>query len=120
MSPYARTKQYFEALDCPVVKLEYWNHFAKRRIDVWAADMLVRQGSLGLAIQVTDSTSHGKHVTKAMTDPKISERVKNWLKIGICYYVYSWGLKGARGDKKKQTLRITQLVLDEQERVVEL
>jgi hypothetical protein len=106
MSPFVETKKYYESLgDCEVVKLEHWNKFAKRRIDVWGADMLIRQGSLGMAVQCTDDTSHGKHVTKALGNPLVC----NWLRMGLAFAVVSFGLRGKRGERKRRTLRETQI-----------
>lgn len=105
-----------EADGCVVVRLESYNKWARRRFDVWGADMLVRQGRLGMAINATDSTSHSKHVEKALYDP----RTLNWLKIGVAFYIYSWGKKGKRGERKLWTPRITQLTLNGNNKVVVL
>lgn len=112
MSPFSRTKKLLEDNGCYVVKLESYNKWARRRIDVWGADMLVRQGKLGMAIQCTDSTSHSKHVDRALSH----DGTIHWLKIGVNFYIYSWGKRGARGKRKVWTPRITQLVLNGEER----
>lgn len=91
------------------MKLESWNPFAKKRKDIWCADLLVLQGSLGMAIQTTDSTNHSTRVKKALNSPDTA----NWLRMGIAFYVYSW-MTGS----KKDAPRITQLVLDKKGKVV--
>lgn len=110
MSPLARTKQYFEKdlPDCETVVIEHFNKWAKRRIDTWGADLLVRQGAVGLAIQCTDDTHHAHHVTKSLENPLVA----NWLRMGVRFFIYSWGLKGARGKRKTYQMRVTQLVLN--------
>src|SRR5262249_53054000 len=116
MSPYSRTKQLLEQSGCVVVKLESYNKWARRRVDVWGADMLARQGRLGMAIQATDHTSHSKHVDRALNHPGTI----HWLKIGINFYIYSWGKKGPRGKRKVWTPRVTQLVLNGDDKAVVL
>lgn len=113
MSPTARTIQYFKGLDCAVVKLEYYHKWARKTMDVWGADILVRQGQLGLAIQATDDSHHAHRVAKALNNPLVA----NWLKMGINFYVYSWGLKGGRGKRKLWAFRVTQIILDDKEKL---
>ncbi len=113
MSPSARTKQFFESNGCEVVKLEHFNKWSRQTIDVWGADWLVRQGQLGMAIQATDHSHHANRVAKALDNPD----VKNWMKIGLCFYVYSWGLQGAKGKRKTYTMRVTQIVLNKNDKL---
>lgn len=88
--------------------LAQFNKWAKRRIDIWGADILVRRGRKLIAVQASDETSHGKHVTKAMS---FESPVMNWLKAGVPYYVYSEGLRGPRDQKKLWTPRLTEIAI---------
>jgi|SRR5215472_13385534 len=109
MSPFSETKKHFEqGRDTEIVKLESWLPFGKRRKDIWGADMLVRIGSMGMAIQCTDETSHGKHITKALDNPL----VKNWLRLGLAFAIISFGWRGPRGQEKVRTMRETHLVFN--------
>jgi hypothetical protein len=109
MSPTQRALKYFRDRGCVCVIITYFNKWAKRRIDIWGADILVRRGAELIAVQASDETSHGKHVTKAMQPDSL---VRNWLEADVPYYVYSEGLRGPRGKRKLRTPRITQVMYD--------
>jgi hypothetical protein len=108
MSPTQQALKYFRDRGGECVIVAYFNKWAKRRIDIWGADFLVRRGSKLIAVQASDETSHGKHVTKAMLP---DSPVNNWLLAGVPYYVYSEGLRGARGERKLRTPRLTEVAV---------
>lgn len=107
MSPMQRTLAYLREMGAIPVILEHQHRFARKKIDIWGADILAVHGRMLLAIQTTDDSNHAKRVTRSVNNPD----VKNWLQGGAGFYVYSWGKKG-RGERKVWKLRITQLSLD--------
>lgn len=117
MSPTARTKQFFEKQGAKVAIIEKWLQVPNLpgggvRKDTWGADMLVRQGSLLMAIQATSGSNHSSHVEKCLANPDIL----NWLHCGVNFYVYSWrplvkyNKDGRKSKLPQMTARITQLV----------
>ena len=76
------------------------------RRDLWGADLLVRQGSLLMAVQSTSGSNHSSRINKSLGNPEIL----NWLHCGVTFYVYSWAKKGPRGARKTWQAKITQLV----------
>jgi hypothetical protein len=112
-SPTQRTLKFLRDSGAVARVVEHWNSFAKRRIDVWGADILARQGRLLMAIQTTSDGNHSDRVEKARANPD----TRNWLDTGVGFYVISWGKKGARNKRKLWTVRITQLVLNGNDRI---
>jgi hypothetical protein len=106
MSPTQKALKYFRDRGGVAVVLERYVHHAKRRFDIWGADILVRRGQRLIAVQATDGTSHGKHIAKALADPN----VLNWLWAGVTFYIYSESQRGPRGEAKVWTPRITQVL----------
>lgn len=114
MSPIQRALKHFRGLDYQCVIVERWIPRAKVRKDIWGADILARRGGMLIAVQATDGTSHGKHITKCCENPL----VKNWLFTGTRFFVYSESKKGPRGETKHWIPRVTELVFDGEDRVV--
>jgi hypothetical protein len=106
MSPLQRTLDFLRGIDAIPVKLEYFNKWAKRRIDIWGADVLALHGSLLMAIQCTDGAHQAQHITKAIANPD----VRNWLKGNAAFYIYAW--KQPTATRRRWRLQITQLVFD--------
>ena len=117
MSPTQMALKYFRDRGGECVIITHFNKWAKRRIDIWGADILCRRGGRLLAIQASDETSHGKHVTKALLP---DSPVQNWLCADVPYYVYSEGLRGARGERKLRTPRLTEIAFNSEGKVVAL
>lgn len=107
-SPTQRALKYFRDRGGECVIITYFNKWAKRHIDIWAADILVRRGQHLIAVQACDETSHGKHIARALVP---DSPVRNWLHAGVTYYVYSEGKRGPRGEKKVWLPRITQIIM---------
>lgn len=107
-SPTQRTLKFLRDIGAVARVVEHWNGYAKRRIDLWGADILAKQGRLLMAVQTTSDANHSSRVEKSKVDPD----VRNWLDTGVGFYVISWGKKGARGKRKLWTVRISQLVLN--------
>jgi len=110
-SPTARTKNFFELQGAAVAIVEKWIPIPKHpgggiRKDAWGADMLVRQGSLLMAVQSTSGSIHAHRVEKCLANPEIV----NWLHTGVGFYIYSWAKRGPRGKRKVWTPKVTQLI----------
>jgi hypothetical protein len=114
-SPSALTRRMFEEAGHEIVKLERVVPGTFIKQDVWAADMLARQGQQLIAIQATDETSHSNKVVRMMKHPQ----VKNWLLGGVLFFVYSFGKRGKRGSMHWH-FRQTQLVLNGNDEVAVL
>ncbi len=55
-----------------------------------------------LGIQATaGSNNHALRVHKAVAEP----RLVRWLAVGAQFEVWSWAMRGARGERKRWTLR---------------
>jgi hypothetical protein len=78
-------------------KVEHWNPYAKRRIDLFnIIDLLVLDGCI-LGIQVCGS-DYQEHVRKITEDEK--ENTLSWLAAGGRFEIWSWRkLKKVRGGK---------------------
>lgn len=100
-----------------VEKVEHWNHFAKRRHDLFGwADILVTGVNSGFkAIQVTTrgqmSARRGKILGAMQASDKSEEyaeyRLKalgNWLTGGGKVEVHGWGQPGGKGTKWELTV----------------
>jgi hypothetical protein len=115
-SPTQRTLKFLRDTGATARVVEHWNGYAKRRIDLWGADILARQGQLLMAIQTTSDSNHSDRVEKAKANPD----TLNWLGTGVPFYVFSWGKKGARNKRKLWTVRITQLSLTDDNKIITL
>lgn len=91
-------------------KVEYWNHWAKRRIDLFnIIDVLVLDnGFLGIQVCGSDYSSHRKKIME-----EESENTRAWLESGGRLEIWGWRqLKIKRGGKaKKWVPRIADVLL---------
>jgi len=86
-------------------KTEQWNHYARKRQDLFGfIDVLAVSDHELLAIQVSHEDRHADHVKKVMALP-----VARDLAFHMNVEVWSWGKRGARGERKVWTLRRDQL-----------
>ena len=85
--------------------VEYWNAFAKKRVDLFGCgDILALDGQPGaLLIQVSSDSGHSARVKKTLAEPRILE----WLTLGNRFSVWTYGLRGAKGTKKTWKRRET-------------
>jgi hypothetical protein len=99
-SPYVKAKARLEALGYQVGKTEYWNSFAKCRVDLFSCidAVCMRPFTPLLAIQVTDITSVSKRMEKAH---KIAMK---WVSTGNRFEV--WGFT----PKSKKPPRIMEML----------
>lgn len=115
-SPTQRTLKFLRDTGAVARVVEHWNGYAKRRIDLWGADILAKQGRQLMAVQTTSDSNHSDRVEKAKVNPD----TRNWLDTGVTFYVFSWGKKGARNKRKLWTVRITQLCLTDNDTITTL
>jgi len=106
-SPTEHTLNYLKKMQFPAQVVEQWNQWAKRRKDLWGADILSRQGMKLVAIQSTSGSHHADHVKGAIENPD----VENWLVCGVAFEIWSWSKMGKAGKRKLWTPRVTQLVI---------
>ena len=77
--------------------------FRNTTIDLFGCiDVLaVRDGVGILGIQATSGTHHAARRAKAVAEP----RLKEWLRCGGRFEIFSWSKRGERGKRKLWTLR---------------
>ena len=87
MSPTQRSLAYLRNLGYHVEIVEHWNHWTKRRHDLWQfADLLaIRKGEV-LAVQVTSGSNVSARVKK-IADSEIAPHVRD---AGIRIEVHGW------------------------------
>lgn len=75
-------------------------------MDLWGiGDILVMDKLPGsFLIQVSSASGHSARVKKALAEPRLLE----WLEAGNRFSVWTFGLRGKKGVKKKWTLRETK------------
>ena len=101
MSPTQRTHKHLRDRGFTVAKTEYFNWFSKRRLDLFGFidTMAVHEKGI-IAIQSTDDTHHAARREKILALP-VAELLTRHIQVEI----WSWGLRGKRGQKKLWTLR---------------
>jgi len=102
-SPTSRSLAWLRANGFTAQKVEYWNSYARRRIDLFGVIDIVAVNEQGviMGVQATDGTSVAKHITKC----KAEKRLRNWLMGSGVFEVHGWAKQGARGERKTWTLR---------------
>lgn len=89
MSPMEHTLAYLRRRGWEVARTEHWNHFAKRRQDLFGfIDVLAVNDSNLVAIQTTDGSHHAEHVAKILGIP-----VARQLVYHMDIEIWSWSLK---------------------------
>lgn len=105
-SPTVNTIAYERGKDNLCQKVEYWNGFAKRRIDLFNnidVIVLLKNEQRIKGVQVTSGSNHSAREKKAQATPAITE----WVQCGGIFQVQSW----RKNSKRKLVLRITQAQL---------
>jgi hypothetical protein len=99
MSPVQRTLQHLREHGYTAAKAEYWNHFAKRRIDLLGfIDVVAVSDNHMLMIQTTDGEHFAAHIDKIMASPVARLEAKH-----CDVEVWSWSLRLTR-DRRKDGL----------------
>lgn len=103
ISPTQRSLKHLRELGFTAQVVERWNHFAKIRQDLFGIiDVLAMRPGIGiLGVQATSDSNHAARMAKAKAEPRIRE----WIESGGRIEVWSWGLRGGRGERKLWTLR---------------
>jgi hypothetical protein len=82
-----------------VVERRVWR---KTRDFLGCIDLIaIPPGQLPVGIQATSGSNHGARIAKAKAEPRLAA----WLGAGCTFAVWSWAKKGARGKRKRWTLR---------------
>jgi hypothetical protein len=77
-------------------------------------DVMVIQGAKLLGIQSTSGSNHSARVAKALA----SDRLAKYIATGNGFEVWSWAKRGPRGKRKVWTPKVTQLVMNGDNKVV--
>lgn len=110
MSPVERTLAEIKKSGLKYWKVEHWNPYARRRIDLFnIIDLLVLDGGI-VGIQVCGS-DYQEHVRKLTEDEK--ENTLEWLKSEGRLEIWGWRqLKKVRGKKAMEWIpRIADILL---------
>jgi hypothetical protein len=79
---------------CRVV--EFWNSFAKRRVDLWGADLLcVKPGEPPLLVQTTTVSNQSARIKKLTALPSTAFLLRCKWEI----HVHGWGKRGCTETK---------------------
>jgi hypothetical protein len=109
MSPVQRTLAWLREHGYVAQKVEYFNYYAKKRVDLFGfIDVLAVSEHHLLAIQCSDDSHHAEHRKKILNSP-----VARLLAFHMDVEIWSWGLKltgrrrqdGLLDRSKEQTLR---------------
>lgn len=114
MSPLSRTLRWCEENGYTKQKVEHYNFFSKRRIDLFGfADIVaIKSSEVGcLALQVTSNDHVADHITK-VSSGAIFNNLKVWLEAKNRFEIHGWGKKGKRGERKTWQLRVVPLTLE--------
>jgi hypothetical protein len=96
MSPLQRTHARLKELGYEVAKTEHWNHFAKRRQDLFGfIDTLAVKADHMLAVQTTDVDHQAAHVAKVKGIP-----VAALLALHMDVEIWAWSCKLTRARRK--------------------
>lgn len=89
--------------------VEKWNHWAKRRVDLFGVIDIVALTPGGiLGIQASASGDHATHREKILAEPRALE----WIRSKGTLAIWSWGKKGPRGKRKVWSLMIEVITAD--------
>jgi hypothetical protein len=106
MSPTQRTMALLRELGFSARIVEHWNPFARRRQDLWGADIIAMREGVGiLLIQTTTGDNHAARREKLAGIPEAWE----WMRSGGRFEIWSWSKTGGRGKRKLWTLRREEL-----------
>lgn len=104
VSPTQRALQFCRDHGLTAQVVERWNPHAKVRQDLFGIiDLVVLVGSSILGVQVTSGSNHASRETKAEQEPRLRE----WLRCGGAFEVWSFSKRGERGKRKLWTRRVT-------------
>lgn len=90
--------------------VEKWNPHARIRQDLFGCiDLVAVRPGCVLGVQACAGASHAARRTKAEEEPRLRE----WLRAGATFQVWSWSKQGPHGKRKLWTLRRETAVLTE-------
>lgn len=114
ISPTTRTLQRLRELGFTAEKVEQRipipnAKFAPTRDFINVIDLIAFRVGVGIVgIQATSDSNHAARMEKARKEPMLQV----WLESGGRFEVWSWGLRGPRGERKVWTLRREELKAD--------
>ena len=113
MTPTARTLKALRDGGAVCEVVEHWNSFAKIRQDLFGCIDIIAlhpgessPGSIW-GVQATSDDNHSKRRDKILA----SDKAVLWLRCGGRLTLWSWGLKGPAGKRKRWTARVEEFVL---------
>ena len=110
-SPTSRSLAWLREQGFTAQKVEHWNQYARRTIDLFGVIDLVaiRAGIVGVTgIQTTT----GPNVAARKDKCNQAEALKLWLQCGNHFEIHGWAKHGQRGERKTWGLRRIKLSLE--------
>ncbi len=114
-SPTARTLQALRDGGYLAKVCERWIPQARKRVDLFGADIMSIQGQKLVAIQTTSGSGHAARVTKSIGNTEVAA----FLNTNNAFEVWSWSQRvtrnkdGSKSKVKKWTPRVTHLSLND-------
>jgi hypothetical protein len=121
-SPTARTLKALRDGGHIAKVCERWIPQARKRVDLFGADIMSIQGAKLVAIQTTSGSGHANRVTKSIGNAEVAA----FLNTGNAFEVWSWSKRvtrnkdGSKSKVKKWTPRVSYLSLNNDGSVREL
>lgn len=108
-SPTSRSKGHLKQAGWPFVRVvEHWNPFARKRQDLWGADIIALRDNETLLVQTTTGANVSARVKKVTTE--FAGELASWLSQPTHHYhVHGWSKQGPRGKRKTWQLRTVDL-----------
>ena len=100
-------------------KVEYWNSFARKRVDAFGfGDILcTNNNKKEISLIQTFSSAFAEHKRKILEDEKLSTYAKNWLTCNGAIYFIGWRKLRIKGKPKatewKPRIEELKLIKDE-------
>lgn len=110
MSPTERSLKNLRESGWTVARVEYWNAFCKRRVDVWKfGDLLAcKPDGKPTLIQTTSGSNVSSRIQKAKDN---AGPLTAWLLAGGRLVVHGWAKRGGRGEAKHWVMREVELTV---------
>lgn len=101
-SPTQRTLDALRKRELVAQVVERWNAYGRVRIDLFGVIDLVYLDGAICGVQACAGSSHATRRVKILAEP----RALAWLRAGGRLEIWSWAKQGARGKRKRWTLRV--------------
>ena len=106
MSPTQRSIKLLKEQGWQVQRVEHWNAFAKRRIDLWCGDLIAAHPTHGIALV---QTTTGANLSARRIKCQESKYVLGFITAGGHFFLHGWRKIGGRGQRKFWDVRVEEI-----------